>query len=614
MLDAARRWTDIRLEGAAPAEYLRVEQQSLDLLLRGVRIGLLTALLGPGLSAWLFSGFVGPWWAWGPAALVYALNLERILMLRRMAALRALHDDTPGRWAAALVLRIGLMGCLISAWNYAALRSDEPVAMMYALGLSIVVCAGAMTQYCIWPAAVWVFVTPLLLGMAAQLLWVGRGAQGQGHVVTAVFMVALWATLLTATTRFARAQHGNLLMRLRNEELTAAIDGKRRQAEAASAAKSRFLAAASHDLRQPVHAMSLLGEALRQQLAGTPQAPLMGQMLAGVDSFSELVDEVLDLARIDAGAVEARMAPVPVPGLLARAETSFRASAAARGLAFWLRPPVCGGDPVVWADAALLWRVVGNLVANAVRYTPAGGVMLAVRRARLNGQPAWRIEVRDSGPGIALHQREAIFDEFYQAHDAHRTRAGGEGHGLGLSVARRMARLMGADVRLHPASAHGPGAVFSITLAAAPAAAPDAAPHGEGAASSAPPDLRGLRVLVVDDDPAARQALHLLLQGWGASVHNAATPAAAASAARRAAEAGAPVQVLVTDHWLADGALSHDVLAAVRPHAPPTLRVAVVSGGASEAEAAALAQGGAVFLRKPVRPQALRDWLNAESV
>ncbi|MDO5625073.1 MAG: ATP-binding protein [Pseudomonadota bacterium] len=595
---------------ADPAVQREVEQQALDLLAKGMRATLVTALIGVPLAAWLLQDFIGPAWAWGTAALMALVHLERLRHLRQMARLPVALRGDPRRWAHAMIWRVALTAVLFNGWSLPAIESTQFMATVYIICIVLMVATSSMTQYCAWPLAVWVFVTPLLLGPAWQL-WSVPDEHGDGRLAGAVFMIALWAMLLAASARFSRAMQNDLLTRLRNERLMRELDEKRQQAEAANAAKTRFLAAASHDLRQPVHAMALLGEALRAQLAGTPQEPLARQMVAGVANFTDLVDEVMDLASIDAGALSAHPVAVNASALLARADAAFRASAAARGLALWLRLPMGGDAPWLLADPALLWRVVGNLLSNAVRYTARGGVMLTVRRARLHGQPAWRIEVRDSGPGIAEHQREAIFEEFYQAHNPHRSRSVNEGRGLGLAVAQRMAALMGTRVRLHPASARGPGAVFSITLPAA--SMPPAAPGGDAAPATASPTpplptLPLLRVLVVDDDAAVRSALLALLHGWGLPAEAAPDAAGAAHAAQRAAQAGQPVQVLITDHWLARGELSTDVLAAVRPHAPDA-RIAIVSGGAAASEVSAVAQGRARFMQKPVRPAALRAWL-----
>lgn len=589
-----------------PAQQEQVERQALALLLQGRRITLLGTLFGVPLGAWLLDDYIGNAWAWGTAGAMYLAGLESAWHLRRTQHQLA-GGAPPGPLARGLIWRVALVGMLFNGWNWPAIDAPNFMATIYVLSIALMVATSSMTQYCIWPAAVTALVTPLLLGLAGRLWWV-PDAHGDGRLAGGVFMVALWVMLLAATRRFARAMQSDLLTRLRNEALMTELDTRRQQAEAANHAKTRFLAAASHDLRQPVHAMQLLGGALRDRLAGTPEAPLAQQMNAGVAQFSELVDEIMDLARIDAQAVQAHLAPVSLHAMLIRADTVFRTTAEERGLALWLRAPQRLDASAVLADSALLWRVLGNLLSNALRYTPAGGVMLAVRRARTpGGQPAWRFEVRDSGPGIEPQHRPRIFDEFYRAHDADRS-GRNAGHGLGLSVAQRMAGLMGTSVELHPTSTHGSGAVFSITLAQIePGRDQTAAPAAREPAPFAalPP---GLRVLVVDDDPAALQALGALLHGWGVQ----ATLAANLAEAQAALQTHPPLHAVVTDHWLGGGQRSYQVLDWIDQHWPG-LPAAVVSGGADSAEVDTIAQRGAVFWRKPLKPDTLHAWLSALS-
>ena len=594
----------------APADRLRLEQEALVLLMKGSAALGVTALLGAPMGAWLLQGFIGPLWAWGPAVVMLLTTVERLVFLHRLkhspAAREAAQRDPRGA-ARAIIWRFVVTGSVFNLWSYATTQSPEFMSAIYMLGIALIMATSAMTQLCLWPAAVWAYITPLLLGLGWQL-WAVGDAHGDGRLAGGVLLIVLWVMLIVATQRFSANMQRELRTRLRNEELLAELETKHRQAEAASAAKSRFLAAASHDLRQPVHAMSLLGQTLSDRLEPTEHAPLMRQMLTGVALFSQLVDEVMDLARADAPDAQAHMTVVRMRDLLERAETAFRPTSKARHLALWLRLPA-GPEPLVNADAALAWRVLGNLLANAVRYTPQGGVMVAVRRAHMpDGRAAWRLEVRDSGPGIPAAQREAVFEEFYRAHDTHR--AGGEGHGLGLAVAQRMAQLMGTQVRLQPASQRGHGSVFSITLEAAPADAGwlnEAAPSSATLSSLQP----GYRVLVVEDDPLAREALRALLGDWGVRVEAAADARQAGQLARRAASEGAPFDALVTDHWLAEGELSDDVISAVRTHAPD-LRVAVVSGGADIGDAQALSAQGITFWRKPLRPPVLHAWLSEE--
>ena len=613
---AARRrgplWSHLRqipVVSDDPIEQQKLERQVATLLMEGVRTSIRATLLAVWLVAGLLTAFVNWRWAWGPALAISALAIERWLFQRRISAQLAPGCSLQATWPFALLWRMALTGIAFGTWTHGPITSPDPLATLYALSLAVIVSAVVMTQYCLWQPAVWAITTPLMLGLAIQLLWIGQHTPGFGHAVIAAFMVILWLVLLRATQRFSHAMLDNLITRLRNEPLVTELDKRRVQAEAASHAKTRFLAAASHDLRQPVHAMQLLGAALSEQLAGTHQAPLMRQMNTGVAQFSELVDEIMDLAHIDAQAVQADLMPVPLRAMLARAEAAFRPTAHERGLALWLRTPRHDAVPAVLADPALLWRVLGNLLSNALRYTPTGGVMLAVRRAHTTGGlPAWRFEVRDSGPGIAEPHRAAVFDEFYRAHDDDRTHLD-KGHGLGLAVAQRMAGLMDTRVLLHPASARGRGSVFSITLPRADLTTAATAEPAQAAPSQHVMLPSGLHILVIDDDPAARLALGTLLQGWGVQATVRAGLEQAKAALPAPCLAGAPqVHGLITDHWLGQGRRSHEVLDWAQQRWPG-LPVAVVSGGAGSQDIQAITQRGACFWRKPLKPDTLHAWL-----
>lgn len=320
-----RPWAHLRqfpIVSDDPIEQHKLERQVAALLMDGVRTSMRATLLAVWLVAGLLVSFVDWLWAWGPALAISALAIERWFFQRRISARLASGDSLQATWPFSLLWRMALMGVAFGTWTHGPIMSSDPLAMLYALSLAVIVSAVVMTQYCLWQPAVWAITAPLMLGLAAQLLWIGQRTPGFGHAVIAAYMVILWWVLLRATQRFSRAMLDDLVTRLRNESLVAELDQRRVQAEAASHAKTRFLAAASHDLRQPVHAMQLLGAALGEQLAGTRQAPLMRQMNTGVAQFSELVDEIMDLAHIDAQAIQAHLMPTPLRTMLARAEAA----------------------------------------------------------------------------------------------------------------------------------------------------------------------------------------------------------------------------------------------------------------------------------------------------
>ena len=582
----------------------RVDLERVDLLLKGFKLAILSTLTGPLLVAWLFEPFIGVWKSWGMAGVIYLLHSERWFFFRRFTRARSREDFSPMPWMGGVALRLGVMGTALGLWTLAATGSGSETAMFYAITLSAILCAGALTQFCIHPPVVIAFVTPFLLGSTAQMIWLALSQGSKIGWVSAVYLGVLWGVLVVSSRRFGRVMRSDLTQRYRNEALLMEVQAQKDRAETASEAKSRFLAAASHDLRQPVHAVALLASALQDQSPDGAQRQLLDRLQGGVAHFADVVDEVLDVARLDAGAVPVNWQAVSVQDLLDRVEATYRALAQAKGLALIIRP--CDQpDAAVHSDAALLWRVLSNLVGNAVRYTTQGTVLVAIRRAHLTSQAAWRFEVRDTGPGIAPEQQRLIFEEFYQLHNPQRDAK--SGLGLGLAVAQRMAKLMGTQVQVRSQAQHG--ATFSIAIHAdfMPANTPKSLQKARR-----PAPLAHLRVLVVDDHAASREAMHALLASWNLTAQIASDAAGAAAALHAEPLSSQEKLVLLTDHWLAGGENAFSVAQAVQQAAGPRkLHVAVFTGDIRPELREQVLSRGWYFSPKPVRALALRIWLES---
>ncbi|MBI3348138.1 MAG: hybrid sensor histidine kinase/response regulator [Burkholderiales bacterium] len=407
-------------------------------------------------------------------------------------------------------------------------------------------------------------------------------------------VVRLLVDRFIATQRSLEGLNAELEQRVaaQNAELRRALDEMshaRDAAEAAGQAKARFLAAASHDLRQPAHALGLYLAALRQQpLAGEPAelAERMARSLAALDS---LFNSLLDVSRIDAGAVVPRPAPTALAPLLQRLADEAAPQAEARGLRLALRLGRGAEAALVRTDALLLERILRNLLGNALRYTVHGGVLLALRRRG----PAWRIEVWDTGIGIAAEHRERVFEEFFQVGNAERDR--NSGLGLGLAIVQRLATLLGLPLALHSRPGHG--TVFGLALPALQAPPPFATPAAPAAAAV---PLVGLRIGVLEDDADVRDALTRLLRGWGCEVQ-----------AAGLAEAGfaAGTQALVVDQRLPGGRSGIEAVQRLRATLGAALPALVVTGESDPAVLRELAAAGLPTLAKPVPAERLREWL-----
>jgi signal transduction histidine kinase len=356
------------------------------------------------------------------------------------------------------------------------------------------------------------------------------------------------------------------------------------QAERANAARSRFVAAASHDLLQPLSAAKLFLASIGDGALPAPAAEALAKAQNALGSVEALVAALLDISRLESGKAAVSVGPVRLDALLTQLADEFTPAAAARGLRLTVRPrPVA-----VLSDATYLRRILQNLIANAIRYTERGRVLVGLRGA---GPGAVRIEVHDTGPGIPPEEQEAVFREFHRV--AARASAA-EGMGLGLAIVDRAAALLGHPLTLR--SDVGRGTTFALRVPLAPAPATAVA-----TASPAPrPALDRLGLLVENDDDL-RRALCLLLERWGVSVLDAATGEAALALIE---EVGVVPDFVLADQALGPGMDGLAFLAAFTArHGPLPARIITADRGA--ALAAACAAAGVAPLYKPIDAAAL---------
>ncbi len=381
----------------------------------------------------------------------------------------------------------------------------------------------------------------------------------------------------------------------RTENLTREVAERRRveealrdakeAAEAASLSKSRFLAVASHDLRQPVQALNLYanvlaGKALEPEVAGIVQ-----RMRASTGALAGLLDSLLDISKLDANVVNPQTRPVPLGVMLTRLWDDFSPVAETAGVSLSMVP----GERWVWSDPALLERIIQNLISNAIRYTPAGGKILVGCRPRGNRVA---VQVWDTGIGIPSDKADEVFQEFTQLGEAQGRR---QGLGLGLAIVRRLVRLLGHSISLR--SAPGKGSMFELVVARAHPAQ-DTAPGGPGAVAV------GDWVLVVDDEPEVRHSLGLQLSVWGARVLEAGDEAEALEACGRA-----PISALVADLRLNGEVVGIQLAERIRQRLGRPLPVVLLTGDTEAHRLREAVASGLRLLHKPVRPEELRQAL-----
>ncbi len=446
--------------------------------------------------------------AWQVGA--WAAALCAVLFGRRAFALRVLErrPDDAGPGLRALTWFAFANGAVTGAAMplFAAPLSLEGRALL----TMTLVCwsAGGVATAAAYARAFYAFVVPMLVPVAA--VWMASGTVEDVVLGVLVLLFGLVQTFFVRDNE--RVVRDSFEIRYDNERLLEALEREREEvalardrAEEANRAKSRFLAAASHDLRQPLHALSLYSAALRLRAEDGALGEVAQQINRALSSLSALVDSLLDISKLDAGAVRPQPQRVGLRALIERIEAEYRPLARSRGLEFRVAPV----DVEVESDPVLLGRIVRNLVDNAIKYTAQGGVTLACEV----DETTVRVVVRDTGPGIPEAERERIFEEFYQIGNPERDRA--EGLGLGLAIVRRLAQLLGLKLKLK--SEPGRGSSFSVKLARLPAALLASAPQ-EAADRAAEADLAGTHVLVIEDEAASRIGMRTLLELWGCRV------------------------------------------------------------------------------------------------
>ena len=382
---------------------------------------------------------------------------------------------------------------------------------------------------------------------------------------------------------------------LENKVLTAtqALREQKEAAEISNNAKSRFLAAASHDLRQPIHAISLLVSAAQFEKDPAAQSAIIGRIENGTAALSDLLNSLLDISRLDGGGVQIHEGDFALDNVMNNLQNTYQSLAEEKGLDLIIRPT----KACTRSDPMLLERILSNLVSNAVRYTPPGGVVYVAVRPR--GQE-WLVQVRDNGPGISPEEQDNIFQEFVQLSNPQRDRS--QGLGLGLAIVKRLMHLLLHRVEVR--SALGQGATFSVYIPKIELGQHTAPTTADTFKASKDPSfqLKGLRILVIEDDELVRQSFQGLLAMWGASVD---VFEQAELAIQHATQPDHRPDLIITDHRLGglyNGLELSREIAQLLSNPIPTL---LITGDTEDLSLQRISDKHIQVLYKPVKPNVL---------
>ncbi len=548
------------------------------------------------ITAWIFAILITGQMVWAGTMSVLAASVfvaaMTIYSAVRLGVLLAYRRRSPPaaewkRWADWFVVGTATGGVIWGIglfWLLAPGRLDLQALVMASMVAGTYGIIGAAGAYL--PAFMTFFVPLVPAGIWFVL-------QRDTLHVAAALVLMIW---LPTVALLGRRYNANLVealeLRFENAALADSLRAQKQVAEQNNLAKSRFLAAASHDLRQPVHALGMFVGALRSHDLAPKSAELAEHMDASIASLDGLFTALLDVSRLDAGVIESRPVTVELAPLFARIRRDLTAEAEAKGVRLIFAPTTVS----LRSDPVLLERVMRNLVGNAVRYTDAGAVLVGCRRHTKEGHgKTLSLEVWDTGRGIAPELQEVIFEEFYQV--AGKTSESREGLGLGLAIVRRLTGLLDHPMTLW--SQPGVGSVFRVAV---PRVATPRRLGAELAPATPPADPASALILAIDDEAVVRTAMAELLSSWGHRV----IPAAGAEAALAALKGGIVPDLIVCDFRLGQGQTGLQAIA--RLQAACGVRVpAILLTGETAPEKLREAQGGGYpLLHKPLAPGRLR--------
>jgi len=585
----AKRLSDVTLQALIHAEQISTLYRVLPTSISGNMAGalMLSALLIGERPASVILGWL--------ACITLFQSWRLVLYLKSRAV--GFQFENVNRAAAVWAVGAGLSGAL---WGVTALIFFISGHHLYQAVLTILVfgmIAAAVPMLASHLPSFYLFVLPTLTPFILRNAY----EADVPHLVLSIIATAILLGMMS----FARDYNRMLTESLRNrfekqalaDRLAAQnedLEQARIAAEQANRSKTQFFAAASHDLRQPLHAVGLFASALADKVRDTEGAKLVASINDSVQALEALFNALLDISKLDSGIIKPQVIHLRLSEIFDGLRREFATEAANKGL----RLTISGGSHIVASDAVLLERILRNLISNAIRYTAAGEV--TVNAAPANGMLL--IEVRDTGIGIRPADRERVFEEFLQLDNPGRTSK--KGLGLGLSIVQRLCSLLGYEI--HLASDFGKGSTFSFEVPVA-----QAIPAHGGAAGAPSPvhaDLTGKLVVVIDDESAIVDGMQALLTGWGAEVIGSTTGNDVLAAVHATGKLPA---LLIVDHRLGADENGIEVAQRIRRELDPEIPGILITGSITPDLDAQARAARLEFLLKPVMPEKLRSSIAA---
>jgi signal transduction histidine kinase/CheY-like chemotaxis protein len=576
-----RRALDSVAATPADANRRRIEADQIDAMYRGSSTGLLASLIA-GIILYVLLTRHGHVSA---TAMNIWIGIMTVQVFTRVGIVQYYERLSPPPKQRPFWGRLFTLGAFVGglSWGIGSLYMVTPaefdIQLMVVLVISALVYASLSGFGSYLPF--YAFLFPSLVPLC---VW--SALQPDGKHLAFALLGAVW---IPVVAWLGHGHNKNVIasynLRYENLDLLEDVRRQKERAEEANIAKSRFLASASHDLRQPVHALGMFVGALKAQEMSPTARRLVDHIEGSVGGLDGLFAALLDISRLDAGVIAASRHTFALQPLLRRVCRDLQVQALQKGLMLdWIYT-----SALAQSDPVLLERIIRNIVTNAVRHTDKGRILVGCRRgAKL------RIQVWDTGPGIAADQQDRIFEEFFQLTNPGRDRS--QGLGLGLAIVRRLTRLLGHPLRLR--SAPGRGAMFEVEV---PSGVQEDLPASSASMKSLA--VNGL-VLVIDDEAAICEAMRSLLESWGHTVITAHSGAAMLDAI---ADCPRRPDLIICDYRLQNGENGIKVIQRLQSEFNDEIPAMLVTGDTAPDRLLEARASGYLLLHKPIAAERLRQ-------
>ena len=521
-------------------------------------------------------------------AVVIIVSIFRFVMFKQYEKKERNEKDIIW-WGWFFAFTAFISGCTWGATSFLFLQTDNLVIMVFLLMTLTGITVGSSASLSNFASSYYAFAIPTILPFSYVL-----GSTGKSDFIILSLMLAVFLLLqLVVAKKNQRTLDESIILRNEKTGLIQQLEQKKEKAELASSAKTRFLAAASHDLRQPLHAISLFLDILDEHNQDPEQAMIVDKIKKSSLSLENLLESLLDISKLDAGVISINNTSFSIQQLFDTLANEFNPIATDKGLNIHFMPT----SLFINSDAKNVERILRNLISNAIRYTKQGRILVGCRRSA----NSVLLSVYDTGIGIDADKNEIIFEEFQQLDNPGRDRS--KGLGLGLSIVNRLAKLLNTEVSLQ--SVPNKGSAFSIQLSRSvskPLFQPDNNLLSPGI------ELSGKFIVIIDDDDEIRSALELLLTEWGCKVQE----LISVNDVKQKLSPAEKPDMILADYRLLNHETGVDVIHAIYSYySDNKIPAVIITGDTAPDRIKEAKQSGFQLLHKPVSGGKLRALLNS---